>query len=124
MEEASDEIEEFRFQKVNEFEEQFEKFEKEKCTYLRGVKEQQKERIQQKKEIQKQMLKVEMKLEIMKEISMEKNINMIPTYDKSINYSGFDDMFLEAIDNGELSKKDIEKLKKEAEEASIAKKLS
>jgi hypothetical protein len=129
MDEKTDEVEEFKYQKVAEFEEYFEKFEKEKSVFLVGVKEKQKERIQQKKDIQKQSLKEEMRAEILKEITEEENQKnypkVFPIYDKEevSLYVTLDEMFSSAIKKmkrGELNKaeiKQLEKLKEQAEGA-------
>lgn len=119
MEKMSDEIEEYKYQKVNEFEEYFDKFESEKEIAIIESKYSQKNRTIKKKENQKQALKNEMKAEIMKEILVEKNSKTIPKYNKDINYNKIDDLFIDAIKK-QLSKKQIDEIIKMKEEAELA----
>jgi len=119
MVEKSDEIDEFKYNKINEFSSYFEEYNSDKKNYLIRVKDKQKERIQNKKDMIKNSMKDDMRNEIMKEIAMENNITMYPKYEKSVDYNNIDVLFSSAIDNkNALSKQkilEIEKMKIETE---------
>ncbi len=115
------EIEEFKEEKIDEFEQRFEKYEKEKKMFLLNVKEKIRERKEVKKEVQKQALREELRAELMKEMEEEKdahivkeNKDMFPVYNKEnlVDVINIDKKFTFAIKNRDnLSKKQIEELK-------------
>lgn len=121
-------IEEYKNTKINEFEESFSKYSRERKMFLEGCKEKIKERKEEKKEIQKELIKNDLRQEIMQELQEEKekevvykNVNMYPVYDKNVNLMFIDKKFAKIIKNkNELSKKqiaEIKELKKKTEEA-------
>jgi hypothetical protein len=120
-------IEEYKNDKMDEFEEYFEKYNKEKKMYLMGVKDKIKERKETKKELQKEVMKKDLKEEIMREMEEEKemeitnaNGDMYPIYDKESDIMEIDKKFARLIRNkGSLTKKqiaEIKALKKKTEE--------
>jgi hypothetical protein len=119
FQEMSDEIEEYKYEQVNVFDEYFGKFENEKEIAVIASKDDKKSRAIKKKEIQKEELKNEMKAEIIKEILMEKNEDVVPKYDKSVDYNKLDNLFLQVVGKN-LSKKQLDEIKKIKYEAELA----
>ena len=127
MNKIGNSIEEYKNMKMEEFEEYFGKYSKEKKMFLAGVKDKIKGRKDEKKEIQKELLKKELKEEIMREIeekeneTLSKNAEMYPVYDKECDIMAIDKKFAKVIRNkSEMSKKEIteiKELKKKTEEA-------
>lgn len=128
LDKKSEEIDEYRCEKVGEFEEYFDKFDQDKQVYLIRVKDAQKERILNKKELQKKAMKEEMREEILREIKeeednknlmiiKEKYAEMYPSYDKDkmSEMVDIDILFRNAINKmkeSELSDSEIEDIKK------------
>lgn len=123
-------IEDYKEQKISEFEKEFGKYESEKGVFLLSVKDKRKERAEEKKDLQKRAMKEEMREEIMMEIEREKEKVFEEKYPdmylkidtlRMEEVMGLEGKFLELIKNKKnLNKKqldEIRKLKKEAEEA-------
>jgi hypothetical protein len=72
MDKKSDEIEEFKYEQIDDFEEFFGKFESKKQIYLVELKKKRAEKMSQKKDLQKQALKEELRQEILRELDEEK----------------------------------------------------
>ncbi len=121
-------IEDYKCEKVDEFEQNFDKFDEEKKVFLVGVKDKRKERIEEKKKISKLALKDELRAEILKELEAEKeaelaqvHADLIPKYDKDSIDVELDRKFTAVAKNkANLTKKQVDEvkaLKKEAEAA-------
>lgn len=133
LDDKTDEIEDFKQAKIDEFEQYFENFEEEKEVFLIKAKVSHKERLENKKEMQKRALKDEMREEILKEIQEEKeqkekdNLKkmypkMFPIYNKDglKEISNIDELFIQVIKKNDLEKDDIaniEKMKDQVEKA-------
>jgi hypothetical protein len=121
-------IEEYKENKIDEFETSFEKFSETKQVFLLKVKEKRLERVQAKKEIEKVALKNELRAELLRELEEEKekelameNEEFYPVYCKEKFNLDLDKKFAMVIKTkGKLNSKQTEELKvmkKETEKA-------
>jgi hypothetical protein len=112
------EIEAFHNEKIEEFENEIDRYETEKKEFLKEVKLRRKEQVQEKKENEKMHEKENMRLEILKEIELEREKELISKhkdlYPKEcyVNVEEIMKTFANLIKNkSEMSKTDIDELK-------------
>jgi hypothetical protein len=130
MVKCHNDIEEFQQQKVEEFENEFNKYNSEKDDFLDVVKQKQKSQKDAKKEKEKESLKDDLRAEILKELEKEKEEQLMQAFKVFIpqvetNFIGSDvvlqnirEMFLDVLKNNVISveqKQELSEMKKQTE---------